>query len=81
MTLKEKVLLSFPSELIAVKVALKSPINPVLPVITPVLFMLKPEASPVAVQLVGFREAGTCKLIGFPVVRIASTDGADHMAI
>ena len=79
--MKENVLLSFPSELIAVKVALKSPINPVLPVIKPELFMLNPDASPLAVQLVGFREAGTCRLIGLPVVRIASTDGADHMAI
>ena len=62
-----RTLLSFPSALIAVRVALYSPRVELDPEITPELLMLSPVGNPLAVQLVGLRVAGTCMLTFEPV--------------
>ena len=67
-TVKDNCLESLPSALIAVTVALKSPMYEVLPEITPELLMLNPLANPLADHEVGFRSAGTCIFTGCPVV-------------
>ena len=57
-TVNEICLESLPSVLVAVTVALKSPIKVVVPEMTHELLMLNPVANPVALQLVGLRVAG-----------------------
>ena len=67
-TVNDNCLETLPSVLIAVTMALKSPIYEVLPEITPELLILNPLANPLANQDVGFLSAGICMLTGCPVV-------------
>ena len=57
-------LLSFPSALIAVTVAVNGDRLDALPEITPELLILNPLANPLADQEVGLRSAGICKFTG-----------------
>ena len=62
-----RTLLSLPSALNALIVALNAPSVELAPEITPELLIVNPVGNPLAVQLVGLRVAGTCMLTFVPV--------------